>query len=306
MAGTFEDIKSLGDSVVNTYSDAWSLAGDIVSSPLNMLSSTVASVFGGLASIIVLGVGVYVLFTLIIGKFQFYIGFLFGPLALVFLPLDKGRVLSACISMMLAGITVFAVSFAVLLVSVDIFGKAAAKLSEVAIANGEGGGYKIMFSIASMLYAWIMYLVVKSSVSWGSELFGSFGFDMRSIAQGIGGVGNKASGMGNSGAGAAIGAGGRGVAGGVGGAIAGGNKGAIANAGGVGGAAMGRLQGALSGSAQGFSKAARGRGGDLSKKAPSVGSGLRMSDSFNTGMGAVQSGGKSKVSSASSELLNKK
>lgn len=300
VGGVMDSIQTIGGWYWDAYSGAWEfLGGEPFSSPESLLSSAISAVIGAISFIVVLGVGVYVLFTLIIGKFQFYIGFLFGPIGLVLLPLDKGKVLSSSISMMLAGLTVFAVAFAVMLVSINVFAESVEKLSAAAIANGEGGGFKVMFSIATMLYSFIMYLIVKNSVSWGSELFGSFGFDMRSVVRGIASGGRMT--------GAAASTVGRGAAGATGGAISGGTGAASSSEGGVKGALKGALKkagGIASGAFKGGFQAARGRSGALSRREPKMGSGMRLSDSFSTGKSAGAP--KSKVSKASSDILSKK
>jgi len=257
-----------------------------------MLSNGLATIIGWGASLFAIGVGVYAIMTFIMGNFQFLLGFMFSPIGLLLMPLDKGRVLSSSVSMMLTGITIFVVAFTVLTVSIELFSGAAEKLALAAQKNGDGGMYKLTFAMASVIYAYIMYQIVKQANSWGASLFGGVGFDLGGMVRSMGGAGQSLGRGAGSVAGKTIGATGRGVAGAVGGAVAGGKAGGKAGA----------LKGALSGGAKGAGHAIRGRGGELSKKPPAVGSGMRISDSFKAGgQAATQS---SKVSSKGKEILS--
>jgi hypothetical protein len=269
-----------------------------------MLSNGLATLIGWGASLFAIGVGVYAIMTFIMGNFQFLLGFMFSPIGLLLMPLDKGRVLSSSVSMMLTGITIFVVAFTVLTVSIELFSGAAEKLALAAQKNGDGGMYKLTFAMASVIYAYIMYQIVKQANSWGASLFGGVGFDLGGMVRSMGGAGQSLGRGAGSVAGKTIGATGRGVAGAVGGAVAGGKAGGKAGSkdGGLAGAAFGGIKGALSGAGKGAGHAIRGRGGELSKKPPAVGSGMRISDSFKAGgQAATQS---SKVSSKGKEILS--
>ena len=268
----------------------------------SLLSSGLASVIGWGASLFAIGVGVYAIMTFIMGNFQFLLGFMFSPIGLLLMPLDKGRVLSSSVSMMLTGITIFVVAFTVLTVSVELFSGAAEKLALAAQKNGDGGMYKLTFAMASVIYAYIMYQIVKQSNQWGSALFGGVGFDLGGMVRSMGGAGSSLGrGLGSS-AGKTTEAIGRGAAGATGGALKGGAEGMYKGKAPGLQAGISAAKGAVSGGLKGAGHAIRGRGGELSKKPPAVGSGMRLSDSFKAGgQAATQS---SKVSSKGKELLS--
>jgi len=245
---------------------------------------------------VVMMIGAYLLFVLIAGKIQFYIGLLFGPIALVMAPFDRGATLMRIIGLMLTGLTSFAISFAVLTLSVTAMGGVIETFKTASYNSAINGDYaRLTIAAGSLLFAYMVWLIVHSSTSWASGIFGGISANLRGATSTIGLGGAATTYAGAKAAGAVGSTTARGVAGAAGGVIK--NRGEIAEAAGKVRSSSGFLskgkavvdagwKTGVSATKGGFA-AARGRGPALTSAPPRMGSGLRLVDSFRDGAAAV-------------------
>ncbi|MCX8017216.1 MAG: hypothetical protein N2690_04870, partial [Rhodocyclaceae bacterium] len=121
------------------------------------------------------------------GWIKAMLGVAFSPIALVVVPLDRGRMLGNVIGFVLGALATYAFSLAVGLIGLNMLTTGAAKVVEAvrAASNnpdaalfGGGAAYSLGFSMMSLMLSVLVLLVVYNAKHWGAEFFGSAAFDM--------------------------------------------------------------------------------------------------------------------------------
>ncbi len=272
---------------------------------MDVLAGILAKGISWLTYVVVMMIGAYLLFVLIAGKIQFYIGLLFGPIALMMAPFDKGATLMRIIGLMLTGLTSFAISFAVLTLSVTAMGGVIETFKTASYNSAINGDYaRLTIAAGSLLFAYMVWLIVHSSTSWASGIFGGISANLRGATStiGLGGAATTYAGARVAGAlGGAAARGSAGAAGAVGSRMAStetfqkgvntvsratNSIGKWMDGGSVRRTIKTGAMEMVKASKGGFA-AARGRGPALTSKPPRMGSGLRLVDSFRDGAAAV-------------------
>jgi hypothetical protein len=198
-----------------------------------------------LSWLVVMGVGLHLLLILLLAKLQFYVAVLFGPVALLLWPVDRGRVLQAAFSMMVSSVATFMLAFAIVSFAISALNGMGQAMLEVAQQSKEDATWApLLMAAAGFLLSLIIFIINQQISGWANQLFGGIGFSTRTADRMAGAAGRQ---LGRNLSNAAKGAGkgaGRGMWGGAKGAITG-----RASQGGP-----GAVKGALRGAWQGIRK----------------------------------------------------
>lgn len=191
-----------------------------------------------LSWLIVMGVGLHLLLILLLAKLQFYVAVMFGPVALLLWPVDRGRVLQAAFSMMVSSVASFMLAFAIVSFAISAMNGMGQAMLEAAQRSKENATWApLLMAAAGLLLSLIIFVINQQISGWANQLFGGIGFSTRTADRMAGAAGRQ---LGRNVSGAAKGAG-RGVVGAAKGLYDG------AKSGGIKGAAKGTLQGAYRG-----------------------------------------------------------
>ena len=124
------------------------------------------------------------------GWFKAMLGAAFAPIALMVVPIDKGRMASGALSFILSGIGAFAFSLAVGLIGLGMLIAGAQRMltfvqqNSAALAAPDalnaGASMNLMLLLLMIGLSTMVLLIIFNAKSWGAEFFGGSAFSMES------------------------------------------------------------------------------------------------------------------------------
>lgn len=202
LEGVFTDIRRQAGAAVDTAREGvgwgqwlWAIVTARASGEADPITTAILLailnlIAGLLLKAILLITVVILLIYIFAGWFKAMLGAAFAPIALMVVPIDKGRMASGALSFMLSGVGAFAFSLAVGLIGLGMLIAGAQRMvtfvqqNSAALAAPDalnaGASMNLMLLLLMIGLSTMVLLIIFNAKSWGAEFFGGSAFSMES------------------------------------------------------------------------------------------------------------------------------